>query len=86
MHLLVDHEVELVCDERHFALVVLDVIVFHLLEELLHARLAEELDKRLVFWISLECSEKEDASVLLVAFSDKLLGVVEELVDKGLLA
>ena len=73
--LLAYNEIELVSDERHLALVVLDVIVLNLLEELLHARLTEELDERLVLRVSLVCSEKEDSSILLVTCCDKLLSL-----------
>ena len=85
MLLLVDDEIELVGDERHLALVILDIVVLDLLEELLHARLAEELDERLVFRISLVCPEEKHAAVLFVSVSDKLLRLIEELVHESLL-
>ena len=83
--LFAHYEIELVGDERHLAFVVLDVVVLHFLEELLHARLAEELDERLIFRISLVCSEEEHSAVLLVACRDELLGIIEEGVDECLL-
>ena len=85
MLLFVDHEIEFVRDERHLTLVVLDIVVLHLLEQLLHARLAEELDERLVFRIPLERSEKEDTSIFLVTLGDELLRFVKQLVYKGFL-
>ena len=70
----------------HLALVILHIVVLDLLEKLLHAGLAEELDERLVLRISLICSEKKKSAVLLVSVSDKLLGLIEELVHESLLS
>ena len=85
MLLFVDYEIEFVRDERHLTLVVLDIVVLHLLEQLFHARLAEELDERLVFRIPLECPEKEDSTVLLVALGNEFLRLIKQLVYKGFL-
>ena len=83
--LLVDDEVELVSDDVHLALVVLDVVVLNLLEELLHTRLTEELDEWLIFRITLICSEEEKTTVLLISVRDEFLCLIEELVHEGLL-
>jgi len=85
MLLLVDHEIKFIGDERHFALIVLDIIVLHLLEELLHARLAEELNERLIFRIALECTEEQHSAVFFVTGCNKLLRLVKQLVHKGFL-
>ena len=85
MLLLIDYEVKFISNERHLALIVLNIAVFSLLKELLHTRLAEELDKRLVFRISLVCSEKEYSSFLLLSCSDEFLRFVKERCHKVLL-
>ena len=70
----------------HLAFVILHIVVLDLLEKLLHARLAEELDERLIFRISLICSEKKKSAVLLISVSDKFLRIIEQLVHKCLLS
>ena len=78
MLFLIYDEIEFVRDERHLPLVVLDVVVLDFLEQLLHARLAEELDERFVFRIALVCPEQEYSSVLLIAFGYKLFSLVQQ--------
>ena len=78
MLFLIYDEIEFVRDERHLPLVVLDVVVLDFLEQLLHARLAEELDERLVFWITFVCSEQKHSSVLLIAFGYKFLSFIQQ--------
>ena len=82
---LIDDEEKFIGNERHLTLVVLNIIILHLLQELLHTRLAEELDQRLVFRIALVCSEKKYATILFVTFSNKFPCLVEKLVDESLL-
>ena len=84
--LLVDHEVKLVCDERHLTLIVLDVVVLHLLEELLHARLTEKLDERLILRISLVRSEEKDSTFLFVTSCNLLLCLSQEIGNQCLLS
>ena len=77
MLLLVYHEKERIGHYRHLPFIVLDIIVFRPLQELFHARLAEELDKRLVFWKSLIGSEKQFPSFFLVTCRNKLLRFIQ---------
>ena len=77
MLLLVDHEIQLVRDDGHFPLVVLDIDAFGLLKQLLHARLAEELDEGLVFGKALVAAEEELAAFGLVAGGNQLLRFIQ---------
>ena len=83
--LLVDDKVERIRDVRHFLLVVLDVVVFNLLEKLLHARLTEELDERTIFRIALVGTEQENSALLLVALGYEFLRIVENASNQSLL-
>ena len=86
MVLLIDHEIELVGNLRHLALIVLDIEVLGLLHQLLHTRLAEELDERLIFWKTFLTSEKEFSAKSLVLVRNGLLCIIESLGDEGTLA
>ena len=77
MHLLIDHEEQRVSNLRHLAFIVLNIEILRLLHQLLHARLAEELDERLIFRKSLMATEKKFRTLVLLAFGDSLLGVVQ---------
>ncbi len=80
-----DDEIEFVRHLRHLALVVLHVVGLRLLQELLHARLGEELDERLILGKTLVASEEEFSALRLVAGRDGLLGLVQGRVDEGAL-
>ena len=69
----------------HFLLVVLDIEVLGVLQEHLDARLAEVLYERLVLRQTLVGPEQEQATFLLIAFSNLLLGIVEYGVDESAL-
>ncbi len=75
--LLVDDEVERVCDVRHLTLIVLHVVVLHLLEKLLHAGFTEELDERTVFRIAFVRTEQQNSAILFVSVGDELLRLVQ---------
>ena len=79
MLLLADHEIKLVGDDVHLPLVVLHIVVLGLLQQLLHALLAEELDERLVLRESFVGTEKEHTALVLLAGGDGSLGVVQHL-------
>ena len=86
MVLLIDHEIKFIGNLRHLALIVLDIEVLCLLHQLLHARLAEELDERLIFRKTFLTSEKEFSAKSLVPVGNGLLGIIESLGDEGALA
>ena len=82
---LVDDEIQRVGDVRHLALVVLNVVVLHLLEQLLHTRFTEELDERTVFRIALESTEQQHSTLFFIAGGYESLGLVKYGVHQGLL-
>ena len=86
MLLLIDYEIQFIRNERHLALIVLHIIVLHFLEKLLHSRLAEELDERLILRIAFVSPVKQNASVLFVALGDEFPGIIKKGCDKCLLA
>ncbi len=85
MLLLADHEIQLVRDDVHLALVVLHIVVLGLLHQLLHTLLAEELDERLVLRQTLVGTEKEHSSLILLTGGDGFLRVVQNLGHKSAL-
>ena len=86
MLLLIDHEVQRISNFRHLALIVLDIEVFGFLHQLLHARLTQELDERLIFRKSLMATEQKFCSFILLPVSNRLLGLIQSLGNKRLLA
>ena len=83
--LLVDHEVEVIRNLWHVSLIVLNIEILGFLHELLHARLAQELDKRLIFRESLVATEQEFGSLVLIAVGNSLLRLVQCLGDESAL-
>ena len=79
----VDYEVKRVCDDRHFLLVVLHIIVLRLLHNHLHTGLAQILDERLVFREALVGAQKELSAFGFVAFGHLLLRFVQNLVHQS---
>ena len=86
MLFLIDDEIKVIRDERHLPLIVLDIIVLHLLKQLLHSRFAQELDERLVFRITFIRPEQEHTSVFFISLSNKFLRLVQKRGNQGLLA
>ena len=85
MLLLVDHEIEVIRNLWHVALIVLNIEILGFLHELLHTRLAQELDKRLIFRESLVATEQEFGSLVLIAVGNSFLRLVQCLGDESTL-
>ena len=83
--LLLYDKIKVISNQMHLAVVVLHVEILGLLQELLHARLGEELDQRIVLGKSLVGSQKHLGSLGLIAFGDQLLGLGKLLGHKLLL-
>ena len=69
----------------HHLVVVLHVEVFGLLQQSLHTLFRKELDESLVLRQCLVGLQQLETTVFQVAFCDKLLGIVENLVEQVLL-
>ena len=85
MLLLVDDEIQLVSDLRHLPLVILQIKVFSFLKQLLHSRLAEEFNERLVFRKSLVSPQQQLSTLGLVPFCYLFLSIVQYLGHKNAL-
>ena len=69
----------------HHLVVVLHVEVFSLLQQSLHTLFRKELDESLVLRQRLVSLQQLETTIFLVAFGDKFLGIVENLVEQVLL-
>ena len=75
--LLLYDKIQVIGNQVHLTVVVLHVEILGLLQELLHARLREELDQRIVLGKSLVGSEEHLGSLGLVALGYEFLGLCE---------
>ena len=86
MLLLIDDEEKRIRNLRHLPFIVLNIEILRLLHQLFHSRFTEELDEWLILRKSLVAAEQEFCSLVLLAFSNSLLRIVQCLGDESALA
>src|SRR5690606_13611035 len=68
-------EIQRLVNQMHVAVVVLHVLVLSLLQDLLDAFLAEELDQGLIFWKCAVSPKQIESAFFCIAFADEFLGL-----------